>query len=141
MLKGAKSGFLSVPQGENKVSGFDQVNSKIEIKPEISNNGILTFKIKNNVRGNLADINPEELFISTKDRKVFEGSIEQYITKQTYNLLTKLQELNSDPVGLGEQVRIKYPATWEKINWHEVFPAAKFDVATDFTIKRTGLLR
>ncbi len=141
LLKGSKSGFLSVPLGNNKVLGFDQVNSESRIKPEIRKNGIVTYKIDNKINGELAETNPEFIHLSSKDRLKLEAEIEKYVEKKSYRLLNRLQMLNSDPAGFGGKFRIRYPETWEKINWHKVYPGAKFIVNTDFTIKGTGLYR
>lgn len=141
LLKGSTSGFLSVPIANDKVIGLDQVNSESSIKPVISKNGIVTYKIDTKINGVLVETNPEFLRLSSEDMKQLEAKIEKYVELKSYLLLNKLQMLNSDPVGFGGKLRIRYPGTWAKINWHQIYPGARFTVNTDFTIKRTGLLR
>lgn len=141
ILKGSKSGFLSVPLGNDKVIGLDQVDSVTSIKPEISKSGTVTFKIDSKLNGVLVETNPEIIHLSSKDRKQLEEKVEKYIEKRILGLLNKLQTVNSDPVGFGGKLKMGYPETWDKIDWHKVYPGAKFTVNTDFTIKGTGLLR
>lgn len=73
--------------------------------------------------------------------KANDGMVETFINRRIIKLLTKLQQQNSDPIGIGEKFRIKYPKLWEQINWHDIFPTARFRVRTEFTIQRTELFR
>lgn len=140
-LKGSSNGYLTLPIGENSIVGFINVDAKSKIVPEIDAKGVLTFSVKTDISGSIYETNPRKLGITRKDQLEFEKIAQNYTKNHIDKLLTKLQDLNSDPIGFGEKFRIKYPLLWEKTDWHEVYPNARFKVKTSFSVKRTGLFR
>lgn len=140
LLKGTDNGYQTIPMGKGKYVAFKNVRSKTKVRPEISGDGMITFNIQTNVTGNMVENIPHREILG-KRKKQIERQAERVIQRKIRNLITKLQGFNSDPVGFGGKVRIKYLRQWKKINWHQVYPAAKFKVSTKFTLKETGLFR
>ena len=93
------------------------------------------------ISGSLHENQPADLNISPKEIRDYEKRAKNYTKREIEKLLEKLGQLNSDPVGFGDRVRIKYPDFWEKIDWHRTFPEVKFRVETEFTNKTTGVFR
>ncbi|RNA69413.1 Ger(x)C family spore germination protein [Alteribacter keqinensis] len=60
--------------------------------------------------------------------------LEQRIKK----MLNRMQELNVDPMGIGDQVR-RYNPDFSDDRWEEQFPNAAIDVDVNITIKETGV--
>lgn len=139
LLKDTASGNLTVPQDDKYIS-FSNVSSKTKIEPRFVNN-VLIFDVKTDILAKVADINPRQKEVSIANQKHFEKLAEQYTKRKFEELLVKLQALNADAVGFGQEFRLNYPYKWDKNDWHKVYPTVKFNVSTKFTTQRTGLFR
>ena len=140
LLLGTKDGYLTVTSGSQLI-GFFHVRSKSKIEPKIERRGNFEFKVTVKISGSLHENQPADLNISPKEIRDYEKRAKNYTKREIEKLLEKLRRLNSDPVGFGDRVRIKYPDFWEKIDWHLTFPEVKFRVKTEFTNKTTGVFR
>ena len=140
LLKGTDNGYLTIPLGKNQHVAFKNIRSKTKVRPKISADGTVTFNVKTEITGNMVENFPHRETL-LKEKKKIERQAEMLTKRKIRNLIAKLQGLNSDPVGFGGKLRIKYPHQWKKIDWHQVYPAAKFNVSTKFTLKETGLFR
>ncbi|MBU7005165.1 Ger(x)C family spore germination protein [Phosphitispora fastidiosa] len=139
-IRGTDVGYQTFPMGENNYKAFKNVRSKTDITTKVSSEGILTFDVKSKIQGILVENVPHREIL-LKEKKEIEKQGEMLIKRKIENLLAKLQGLDSDPVGFGDKVRIEYPGQWKNIDWYKVYPGAKFNVETKFTIKETGLFR
>lgn len=140
LVKGSSSGFLTVPLENGAYAAFKDVGSKTTITPKIEN-GKLTFQIKTNVIGSIVETNPRKMELTEEDNRTISSKAEKEIQYKIEALFVKLQSLNSDPVGLGEKFRVKYPGEWQENNWHQLYSTAQINVGTSFRILRTGLFR
>ncbi|HEX3047626.1 MAG TPA: Ger(x)C family spore germination protein [Bacillota bacterium] len=140
LLFGTKDGYLTVNSGSELISFF-HVRSKSTIEPKKDSQGNFEFKVTVKISGSLHENQPPDLDISPKEIRAYETSAKNYAKREIEKLLEKLKKLNSDPVGFGDWVRIKYPDLWEKIDWHRIFPEVKFRVKTEFVNKTTGVFR
>lgn len=140
LIKGTDDGYLTVPLGKNQHVAFKNVRSKTKVRPKISADGMVTFSVKTEITGNLVENFPHREILM-KEKRNIERQAQSLTKEKIMNLLVKLQGLNSDPVGFGGKFRIEYPGLWKRIDWHQFYPAAKFNVSTKFTLKETGLFR
>lgn len=142
LIRGADVGYLAVPLSDGKMVAFQfqKIKSQTKIGPAVSNTGTITFDVKIKIAGGVVESQPHRE-ISMDEKQRIEKEAEMLTKKKIEDLLAKLQILNSDPVGFGGKYRIKYPRQWENIDWHQVYPAAKFNVETKFSVKSTGLFR
>ena len=140
LIRETDFGYLTIPLGKNKHAAFDNVRSNTIITPKISSDRTLIFNVKTEIRGNLVENIPHRETL-VKEKKEIESQAEMLTKRKIENLIAKLQGLNSDPVGFGGQFRVEYPHQWDKIDWHQVYPAAEFNVSTKFTLRETGLFR
>lgn len=137
LIKEVPFGFLTMPLGNKQdLVSFRDITARTKITPSIDNKGLLTFRVRTDVTGEISETNPRKTEVTLKDKKALETKAAQLIKKDIDNLLLKLQGFNSDPLGFGEKFRVAYPQTWEKINWHEVYPAARFDVDTKLQLNK-----
>lgn len=75
-----------------------------------------------------------------KRRKELEGFLSKELTKSFNEVIKKLQEAKSDPVGFGRHVRAFQPRLWNKGNWHDTFSELEITVKVEAEITRTGIL-
>lgn len=141
LLQGTDAGYLSIPYDDHKLVAYSDVGSDSKIEPDITNKGDVSFNITTKITGRVGETLPHKNKITTEQQKVFKQLTERYTKHKLTSLIDKLQGLNSDPVGFGGKLRIKYPQEWEKIDWHEVYPDAKFNVKTEFQIESTNLIK
>ncbi|PKM80020.1 MAG: hypothetical protein CVU89_15645 [Firmicutes bacterium HGW-Firmicutes-14] len=142
LIRDVPFGFLTAPLGDNEgLISYRDIRSRTKIIPEIDNKGVLTFTVRTDVTGKVSELNPTKKEITLQEKKQFETKTAELIRKDINGLLQKLQQLNSDPLGFGEKFRAAYPLIWEKINWHDVYPAARFEVKANFKIVQTGMYR
>lgn len=140
LIHGSDVGYLTVPMGEGEQVSFRNVKSKTQIKPVMAGNGTLAFDVDTEISGTLVESQPHQE-ITQSDRIKIQREAETLVKRRTIALLAKLQGWNSDPVGFGGKYRISYPRQWEAIDWHQIYPDAKFNVRTNFRVRSTGLFR
>lgn len=140
LLRGADAGYLTVPWGSGQTAAFRGVTSKTEITPRIGEDGNLAFDVVTMISGTLVESRPHHE-IGPEEHNHIQKQAESLTKRQIEALLTRLQSMNADPVGFGGKYRIAYPRRWEPKEWHQVYPASKFNVSTSFRIRSTGLFR
>ena len=140
LIRGTDNGYLTVALGKSEYVAFKNVRSKTRVQPKLSTDGRLTFDVKTEITGNMIENFPHRQTLRNEEKEI-ERQAAMLIKREIRNLIAKLQGLNSDPVGFGGKYRIKYPQQWKKIDWHQGYPAAEFNVSTKFTLKETGLFR
>ena len=137
LIRGTDVGYLTVPLGIKQYASFANVRSKTKITPNMSPDNKLIFNVKVDIWGAMVETFPHKE-IGWQDKIEIERQTERLIKRDIENLISKLQSLNTDPVGFGGKFRIDYPREWEGINWNNVYPTADITVDTSFTVKETG---
>ncbi|MCM3637570.1 Ger(x)C family spore germination protein [Sporosarcina luteola] len=75
-----------------------------------------------------------------KKRKELEGFLSKELTNDFNEVIKKLQEAKSDPVGFGRTVRAFHPHLWKKGKWQDTFSELDINVKVEVEITRTGIL-
>ena len=140
LIKGTDNGYQTIPLGKNQHVAFKNIRAKTKIRPIMTGDGRITFSVRSEITGNLVENFPHREILM-KRKGFIERQFEILTKRKIIDLIAKLQSLNADPVGFGGKFRIAYPRQWKQIDWHQVYPAAKFNVSTKFTLKETGLFR
>lgn len=140
-LDGANIGFLSVPMADGRLLALHGLKSKSSFTPRRSENGQITFEVRVDLRGLLREARPQDPLVTVDDKRRYEEWVERYTRDHIIQLLAKLQRLQTDPLDLGQYVRIKYPRYWESITWRQVYSQANFNVKVNFSIVDTGVFR
>lgn len=73
-------------------------------------------------------------------QKKVEKHIAGNIKKDCMELLKYMQEVGSDPIGIGDMVRAKYYSYWQSIDWKEVYKEAQINVDVQVDIKEYGAI-
>ncbi|MGM9921075.1 MAG: Ger(x)C family spore germination protein [Bhargavaea sp.] len=62
------------------------------------------------------------------------------VEEDVNKLIGKLQEAESDAIGIGRRVRAFHHDLWEKAKWSETYPSLEIDASVELKIERTGIL-
>lgn len=76
-----------------------------------------------------------------KEQAALEGIISSDMEGLCNVVMKKLQEANSDPIGLGDKIRAKYYDYWNSIDWKEIYPQADIKVNVSTEIVKEGIIR
>ncbi|MYL46879.1 Ger(x)C family spore germination protein [Virgibacillus halodenitrificans] len=99
----------------------------------------LTFKINLNIEASLLEISNQIKLEDKRVLKLLEKEIEKNIENKYEQLLKKLQELNSDAMGLGAVYRYsKKGKPLTKAEWRKKFPEVKADFNVTLKINQHG---
>lgn len=140
LIRGTDIGYLTVPLGEKEHAGLSDIRSTTSITPRLRLGNELSFDVDVNAHGGLLESYPHRR-IGWQEKTDIERNAEALMKREIETLISKFQELNTDPVGFGEKLRINYPREWENIDWHQIYPDAVITVRATFTVKETGIFR
>jgi Ger(x)C family germination protein len=127
-------------------------------KPELMN--YVTIKVKKNTRSFNVDVTPEgkvsaEIKLKMKvvvteypsDNLTTPGEVENVekrlskkLSKDAQKVIDKLQEMNSDPFGVGRHLIAYHYPVWEKLNWKEEYPKIDFKASIDVDVIGHGII-
>ncbi|MBT2678883.1 Ger(x)C family spore germination protein [Bacillus sp. ISL-35] len=118
---------------------LDTINSKTDIK--LIDKDTPKFELKITLKTRLLEVNQALDLKSPDSLKQLEKKLSGKIKSDIEGLITKAQELNSDPFGFGEIYRknVRHSNLTTK-SWHEIYPDSKVDVKIKFEILRTGVV-
>lgn len=66
--------------------------------------------------------------------------IQGEIQADCQNMINKLQQMDSDPIGIGNMVRAKYNSYWQRVKWHEAYKTAEITAHVKFSIIQYGAI-
>ncbi|MFJ5624355.1 Ger(x)C family spore germination protein [Peribacillus loiseleuriae] len=128
-----KEGF-SAKLGKKSFASVYNISSKVSYdipEPMTASPIIITLKIEAVLReftGKRAD---------KKEIRKIEKKMEENLENRAEKLITKLQELRIDPLGIGEQVRTR-TRNWDKKKWKEIYPTIPVHVNVKLSILESG---
>lgn len=96
------------------------------------------FQIEAKVLGHVAEAQCDLALDDAERVTLLQGQVAQAIEQDRRQLLTRLQDLRTDPLGMGERLRVRYSAWYHRQDWRSVWPAARFSFGTQVTGVRSG---
>ena len=128
-----KEGF-SAKIGENLFASVYNIASKVSYDiPEPMTNSPIIIHIK--IEAALREFTGEHA-----DKKVIrkiEKKMEEELKRRAEKLIVKLQKLDVDSLGVGEQVRTR-TRSWNKKEWEKLYPTIPFQVNVKMNILESG---
>lgn len=76
-----------------------------------------------------------------KKIKILNKYVQEDIQTNSQKVLNKLQNMDSDPIGIGDIVRAKYNDYWRKVKWHEAYKNAEITAHVKFNIIQHGAVQ
>lgn len=130
LLKKASDGSLLIKVGENDYASIYNVNSVRAYKVDGWEGMKLTIQLKMNA--NILEYSGEVL--NDEVTNDIEKEMEEQVKKRAEELVAAFQELEVDPLGLGDYMRSK-DRSWDKSEWADRYPHMEitFDVGVDIT--------
>lgn len=141
LLRDVKDGYYTVPLSGGGLLSVTNFAGKCKITPRYDSEGKLIIDVKMKITGRIAETIPHKKEVTVADQKRYEDAVKVLVTSEISKLLTKLQQLNSDPVDFGGELKIKYPEIWEQVDWYQLYPTARFNVTTEVDLKTSGVFR
>ncbi|TLS38218.1 Ger(x)C family spore germination protein [Pseudalkalibacillus caeni] len=72
--------------------------------------------------------------------KEIEARMEKDLKKKSEHIISKIQDLNADTLGIGREVRGRTRDKWSNKRWDELYPSIKIKVVPDVKIRETGVV-
>lgn len=102
-------------------ASIQQKSRKIDVKV-IDNKPVIDIYIK--LQANIDEYKWDN-FRNEQNLKEVSNHITNELQKDCQNLIRYMQDIDSDPIGIGDIVRAKYDSYWSSIEWHDVYPQIK----------------
>ncbi|MGM0878937.1 MAG: Ger(x)C family spore germination protein [Bacillota bacterium] len=82
---------------------------------------------------------PEDLLNSEKKINDLNKKLSEMLTTEANKTIKKMQEANSDSLGIGKHIIAHYHETWQKINWEKEYPNVNFKAKANVEISKHGI--
>ena len=73
-----------------------------------------------------------------KEVKKLNEHVQEQLRQDCQKLIAYMQSIQSDPIGIGDMVRVKYNSYFKKVDWHTAYKKAKIDVHIKFKLVEYG---
>lgn len=135
-----RAGSITIDfNGDRKLTLRDvEANTRLKVK---MNRGTPAFLVKTTVAGSLSELTGGYLQLTPSENRRLEKVVTAEIYSRLEAVVRKLQQLNSDPIDFGEQLRAQQPEVWRRISWKKVYPSVPFKIELKMKIQRDGVLR
>ncbi|SDX49804.1 Ger(x)C family spore germination protein [Paenibacillus sp. CF384] len=122
--------------GDNVQLALSNINANNDKKINTRN---MQAEIKLDVKGSVLEYTGTMDISKEKYAKQLEKRIEQYIETNSEKLIAKLQQYQSDPIGIGKVVRnhLSYER-WHAMNWYEIYSKMTIKVKVKVELVNSG---
>ncbi len=134
-----KQVILTMDTGGKLPSSFMQVHGRTRIEADWRE-GTPLFTVRVKLSGNLSEYAIRDSFNIERIGRL-EKAVSSRLAAGCTNLLRKLQSLKSDPLELGNRLRIQQPRHFSVKKWPALYERADFRVAVSFRISDCGKLK
>lgn len=135
-----KAGSITLDLTGNRKLTLRNVRAHTSLKVNM-NRGTPSFFVKTTVAGSLSELTGGYMKLTPGENRRLEKTATEEIRSRLESVIRRLQELNSDPIDFGEQLRAQHQDVWQRINWKKVFPTVPFRIELKVKIQRDGVLR
>lgn len=78
--------------------------------------------------------------VSEGIENTMEKELSSQLKRDCEKIIRHTQEVGSDPIGLGDMVRVKHNSYWKSIDWSEVYKTAQITVDTKIELTNHGVI-
>ena len=122
------------PWSENRKVGFNFLKTKVKYIWNESD----TIQIRVKAEGYFLEDTGKTEPITDKKLDRYEKIITRNLERQANRLIQKLQQANTDILGLGRAVRAKKYGKWSDSWWRSKYPQLNIHVQVEFKLSRSG---
>lgn len=128
----------SIKQHEKKYSvSFRVKDSKSKIVIQPTKNG-LKAKVNTTLKVTLTEI-PSSVIEGNQQKRDISQQLSQNLTEDAQEVVTILQDANSDALGIGYKIKAHYPEIWKNLNWEKDFNTIKIIPNVKVEVIETGI--
>jgi spore germination protein len=142
LMDGTQNGQYQIKIKENQNEGFILLKN-LEAKAKYTINQIdriPNISIDLIINAQIKAAPPWVNLTGDKNILKMENIVDEHFKKEVYDLISLLQELKVDPLGLGDRVRAK-SRNWDYEHFQDIYPQLKITVNTKVKIIQTGILQ
>ncbi|GEN53657.1 Ger(x)C family spore germination protein [Halobacillus faecis] len=125
--------FIPYKNNPEKPYRLSIMDLKRDLDTKVSKDGSIKSHLNLKIRTELNE-NP----LGESDLKGMEVQAEEEITRRIEEVITILQEVHSDPLGIGLDIAAKYPEEWRQMDWEDEYKEVQFKVDVEVEIEKTG---
>src|SRR5690554_144204 len=114
-------------------------SSRRRIRPAMKNQRPL-IDISLNFQGTLDEYH-RDMLDEARVQKDLENQLAEEIKEICQNIFAYMQEIGSDPLGIGDLVRAKHYADWKKMDWRESYRNAEVNITVKLDILQYGTIK
>jgi spore germination protein len=96
--------------------------------------------LKLNIQGTVDEYKWDGLGKEVSEKEL-EEKLSENMKKQCKEILKYIQEVGSDPIGIGDMVRAKHNSYWESVEWEEAYKKIIFNVDVKVDIYQYGIIK
>ncbi|MBM7551239.1 Ger(x)C family spore germination protein [Thalassobacillus pellis] len=129
-------GSYTIKISDKKIASLQNISSRKKVKVDFGKSKpVINFNIR--MEGYMREYSG-----NTINKKVIQSitsHMEKQFQKTSADLLTKFEEWEVDPLGLGNEIR-KYKRDWKEHEWRNIYDKVDIQVTIHITIKETGVI-
>ncbi|ELK47582.1 Ger(x)C family spore germination protein [Bacillus sp. SB49] len=101
--------------------------------------GEVKVKINLNLSVKIVEYPSDHLYVKGKIGMV-EKELEKVLTEKSKDIISTIQEANSDVLGIGRRVRAYHNKDWKKLNWEEEYPKITIEPHINVKVVQHGII-
>ncbi|MDU0206032.1 MULTISPECIES: Ger(x)C family spore germination C-terminal domain-containing protein [Paenibacillus] len=114
-----------------------KINSKIIAHQQLSGLPDITIKVKMNIYA--TELGEELSGLKTEYVNEMEKALSNHLNELATNAIKKIQEANSDVLGIGKELKAFQPALWKTLEWRKVYSRLLIEPQFEVRILNTGI--
>jgi spore germination protein len=135
-----KMGTITIPMEKTKYITFQIIGSNSKIKGEYRG-ARPYFQIKMKLNLTLREQSVYSLPLNSEQHTQLTRKTERILKQRFLNLFAKLRSLQTDPLALGERLRVQQAGHFRINRWSRDYKDASFKVDLDLKIVKTGITK
>lgn len=134
-----ESSIVAVKDLTGQDASLEIIDSNTQVVPKFKGDDLESITLKTKVISNLAELQSQTADINEKLISSMESQQSEILKKEMEQVLKKVQNFESDCLGICDKIRLKNPLKWRKIEdkWIQMLPDVKIDVQVESEIQRT----
>ncbi|WP_051556474.1 Ger(x)C family spore germination protein [Alkalihalobacterium bogoriense] len=133
--EGGSKEFKLETEGGREYFVVEKIRSTM--KRQVHSGATPSFTLQLEFKGEITDYTGNLNLQEHTHLETLEQAVEQHILQTATNLVSRFQELNIDPIGLGEKYR-STTRQWDEEQWKEMYPNMQIQIQVDVSIVQSG---
>ncbi|BFT70087.1 Ger(x)C family spore germination C-terminal domain-containing protein [Paenibacillus sp. P36] len=114
-----------------------KINSKIIARQRLSKLPDITIKVSMNIYA--TELGEQLSGLKTEYVNEMEKALSNHLNEMATNTIKKIQEANSDVLGIGKELRAFHPAIWKTLEWRKDYPQVLIEPQFEVRILNTEI--